>query len=346
MEFNFIQNYFGLDISENYLRLVELKKIGAKIYCSAYNSLKMEPGIIADGQFVKKTEAVHLLKKLIQTDQGQKIFTRYAVASLPEPKTFIKVIDIVYAKVQNIVDEVIEESKKHIPYTLDKVYLDWQPLWQGDKTKVIIGVCPKEVVENYQQVLAQAAIMPVVLEIEAMAIARSLFPLRKTLAEPIMVIDLGASRTGLFVYEKDYIPFSLSLKTSSNDLTKCLAAKLKLTADQAEEIKKKIGLDATLADGGLKKVLDRPLSALAEQIKEAKYFYYEHFNSASKIAKVYLTGGGSNLKNLAPFLAEKINLPVERANPLLNLTAGKINLPVSEIQSYTTAIGLALRQYQ
>lgn len=341
-----VQNAFGLDVSEKVWRLIQLKKTGTRIRLISYNEVKVPAGLFKDSQIIKKDEAVNLFRKLIQETKGSKIFTKHAIVCLPEPKTFIKVIDITYPKSKNVVDEIIEETKKHIPYPLEKTYLDWHYINERVKDKVIVGVCPKSIVDNYQEVITKAGLLPLALEIEAMAIARSLFALNKEIAEPVMVLDLGASRTGLFIYWKDYIPFSLSLSTSSDDLTALIKNKLKLTLEEAERAKVEIGLNPQKAKGGLLKILQEPLENLAQQVREAKYFYYEHFSSAEEIKKIYLTGGGANLFNIAKFLHERVEVEVVLGNPLLNITQDRIILPEEKIQSYSTAIGLALRQYQ
>jgi len=346
MFLKFVQNIFGLDISERNLRLVQLKKSGNKILLVSYNEIKVPAGVFKDNQIVKKDEIIQLIRKLISEVKGSKIYTKYVAVCLPEPKTFVKVIDLTYPKTKDVVTEIIEEAKKHIPYPLEKTYLDWQYVDEKSKDRIMIGVCPKEIVANYQDTLIKAGLFPIALEIEATAIARSLFPLNKKIPEPVMVLDLGASRTGLFIYQENYIPFSLSLNISSNDLTNWVKDKLQLTLEQAEAAKRKIGLHEDKAQGGLKRVLSEPLSKLAEQMREAKYFYYEHFPFQKEIKTVYLTGGGANLADLTQFLAAKTDLAATLANPRLNLTAGKIDLPAEAAQSYATAIGLALRVYQ
>lgn len=346
MFLKFVQNIFGLDISEKNLRLAQLKRTGGKIKLVSYNEIKVPTGLFKDNQVVKKDAVASLIRQLIQEARGSKIYTKYAAVCLPEPKTFIKVIDLTCPKTKDVVSEIIEEAQKHIPYPLEKTYLDWQYVDGKEKNRIMIGVCTKEIVENYQEVLKQAGLFPVALEIEEVAIARSLFLLGKREAEPVMVLDLGASRTGLFIYQENYIPFSLSLNISANDLTSWIKDKLNLTLEQAEDAKRKIGLSASKAQGGIKQVLAEPLEKLAEQIREAKYFYYEHFSFQKEIKKIYLTGGGANLPDLTNFLSERTGLETSMATPLLNLSPGKINLPAELVQSYSTAIGLALRSYQ
>ena len=345
MLFKFTEKSFGLDIGEKSLRVVNLKKIGGRIKLAAYGETTLAPGLIKDGLIVEKDKLAEEIRKLIKNPKGGKIYTRYAIVCLPEPKTFIKVIRVPFRKGKEVINDIIEETEKHIPYPLEKSYFDWQYIDLKDKTKVLIGVAPKEIVENYQEVLSKAGVKPMALEIEAAAIARSLFPLNQRINEPVMVIDFGGTRTGVLIYEKDYIPFSISLNSSSDDLTKFIEKKLNLSHEEAEAAKCQIGFDEKKAGGNLRRILAEPLNELCKQVREAKYFYGEHFDSKD-LKAIYVTGGGSYLPGLLKCVAEHSGLKVEPGNPLANISQGSLTIPDSKLQTFTTALGLALRQYE
>ena len=201
MLFQFAEKSFGLDISQKALRLVQLKKAGKNIKLSAYGERPLAEGLIKGGLIAEKEKVAGEIKKLIKEARGNKIYSRYANVCLPEPKTFIKLIKVPFRKGKEVLGDIIEESAKHIPFTLDKAYFDWQYIDAKDRTKVLIGVAPKEIVENYQEVLASAGIKTMSLEIEAAAIARCLFPLNRKVAEPAMVIDFGGTRTGVLILQ-------------------------------------------------------------------------------------------------------------------------------------------------
>lgn len=340
---NFIQNSFGLDISERCFRLARLKKTGGTLVLDAYAETSVPPGVVKDGKFANQEKAAALLKTLLQT-AGSNAGSHYAVACLPEPKTFIKIISLTYPKNKNAAEEVIAEAKNHIPYPLEKTYLDWQFI-DAAKSKAVIAVCPKEIVDNFQSTLAGAGLTPAVLEVESMSLARALFKPDEQIEPAVMVIDLGFSRTGLFMYKKNNIMANLSVAFASGELTKLLKDQLNLSEAEAEAAKRKIGLSDDLAQGGIKKILAPAIAKLAEEIREAKYFYAEHVEPQGTIAKIILTGGGACLKHLPATLNQLTQTDVVVGNPLANLTLGKISLPEDKIQSYATAIGLALRQF-
>jgi len=343
MLLKFNPEYFGLDISKNFWRFVACKKIGGKIVLTSFNEINVPEGVATDDQIIKTKEGVEIMKKLVNKAIGKKNKTPYISVCLPESKTFIKLITIPNNPT-NLNEAIVEEAKKHIPYPLEKTYLDFQITDPTEKNKVLIGVVPKEIVANFENFLNQAGFSPLVLEIEAMAIARAVLPLKTTLQEPIMVIDLGASRSGLFVAEKNHIAFNLSLNVSGEDITNALMKGLQLDKQAAEQLKINNGLiSSENTSGG--QILKPLMEKFNSEILAALEFYKTHFSAEHKITKLLLTGSGANLKGLPEFISAGTGLNTEIAKPDLNIVQTKVKIPPEKLLSYTTAIGLALRQF-
>lgn len=343
--FSLPQKSLGLDISERAFRVVQLKKAGLQIKLISHNELAVPKGVIKEGKIVLVDQALDLLKQLLHEVKGQKIFNKMVIACLPEEKTFIKLIKLTYLSSKNILEEIAEESKKHIPYALADVYLDWQYVDRRDSSQILIGVCPKEIVENYQEFLIAANLIPQALEIEPTAVARSLFPLKNKDGEPVMILDLGGSRANLIIYLNGIVPFTLPLEFSLDNLREILKNQLKLTEAEAAQALDLCGLDKSKAQSYVAQILDPEIKTLAQHIREAKYFYQEHFHEVRDIKELFLTGSGCILPNLARALEPEVKMSVQEGNPVVNLNPGHLNMTVAESQSYNTAIGLALRNF-
>jgi len=346
MLFNLKQNSFGLDISERALRLVLLKKHKQKAKVVSIGVENLPAGVIDNGKILDSKKFTAHVKNLIKNVKGQRISIKYVNTGLPEPQTFIKLISLTYPNSKNILKEIISESKKHIPYPLEKTYFDWQFVNNKDRSKVLIAVCPKDIVDNYQENIIKAGLIPIVLEIEAVAICRSLIALKNPNPEPFIILDLGATRTSLIIYQGYTILYSLSFEFCADKLNKIIKSKLNLSFEEIEKSKKLCGLDPKKAGGGIKKLIEPQVKKLAQQIRESKYFYHEHYSKEKEIKTLILTGGTSQMPHLAEYLSEQCKLKTEISNPLLNLSDHNSDLFPKDIQSYTTAIGLALRNIQ
>ncbi len=95
------------------------------------------------------------------------------------------------------------------------------------------------------------------------------------------------------------------------------------------------------------------LTDLTEQIKKCLDFYQTHTShehllpDGKDVKKIFISGGGANLKGLADFLSSELGIPVALGNPWINILPeplkGVPELPFEESLKYTTALGLALR---
>jgi len=344
MLLKFTPEYFGLDIGKRFWRLVTLKKVGGKFLLTAFNEIKVPENVMKGEEITDLNEAKNLLKQLINKAHGKKIKTAYAAACLPEPETFIKLITVPTGAVDKTT-AIIEEAKKHIPYPLENTFLDFEIPEKTEAERVLIGVAPKTIVENFENALVGAGILPVALEIEAMSLSRAILPFDQEVAQPLMIVDFGGTRSGLFVVNQNHISFNLSLDFSGDALTKLIAQELKIDETSAEQLKLTQGLTNT-PDNKLPAILQPLLVKLTGQIAEALKFHETHFAPAQKIQQLLLVGGGAGLLGLSEYLTQQLNLKIEIAKPDLNIVQTKVKIPAEKLLSYGTAIGLALRQFQ
>lgn len=363
----------GIDISDGILRAVQLKKNGDKIKFQAVSKIDLAKGIFKDGEIMNMDEAAKKIKELIANPTYGKFSSDEVIACLPEPKTFIKLIEI--KKTEGELGKMIEEEmENHIPMAVSEIYYDWQAIGVAeDKQKILIGAAPKNIVNQYTELLARAKLSIVALEIEPISICRGLLAeerpkFKKENGGNYAVIDIGAKRSNITVYAKNAILFSFSLPISGNDITAKIARTLKIENGQAGKAKIICGLDETKAQGAVKDILHNMIKQLVGKIKKTFSYYDNNFKDFGPINKIILCGGGANIKDIDRIISEYIKVKTERGNALINLnedekTTAKLfsethNLTIDfnkkedgkkykTIQdatpSYATAIGLALR---
>ena len=358
----------GLDISDLSLKLVQLNKRRDKIKIQALDKLNLPPGLIVNGEIKNEPELIKAIKKIISNQQYGKISSEEVVACLPESKTFIKLIEI--QKSPNPLADIIgSEIEKHVPLELNESYYDWQIIKElADKYLVLIGAAPKNIVNQYTDLLDKAKLSPIALEIEPIAICRSLLKEEtadfKSTASRLNygLIDIGASHTCMIFYSGDTILFTVSMPISGEEITAKISRSLNLTKEQAEKAKIICGLDENKADGLIKDILADTLKSLTEKIKEAISFYENYFNRHGPLNLILLCGGGANIPNLEKIISQELSVEVKLADALANLSESKNkfaeiftekhnlpdkqkNLAVKQNSSaaFTTAFGLALR---
>lgn len=340
-----LQTAFGLDISDLSLRLFLLKKQKEVFKTLAYGEKILPPGLIVDGEIKKPNLVSKTLKELIKKPTFGHVLNQAVIACLPEPKTFIKIIQTPWSKESNLTETIEEGVKKHIPLSLDEAYLDWQisEIKENEWLEMLIGVAPRQIVDSYTDLLKNSGLMPIALEIEAAAINRSLFKQGLIPEKSGIIIDLGATRTSLIIHARAMILFTISVAISGEQLTQTIAQKTGLPPKQAEKLKITYGLNLGVKNKAARQAILPIINNLIKRLKETIDFFQIHFPNQPPIQEITLCGGGANLIGLTQFLSKNLSLKVKLANPLINLiTPPKIKSPLV----YTTAIGLAIRGCQ
>jgi type IV pilus assembly protein PilM len=348
---------FGLDISDLSLKIIKLEKRGRFFDLASFGEEKIKPGIVKEGKIKNEKALTKIIKEAIAKVKGKKLGTKYLVASLPEEKSFLQVIQMPRMSEEDLKSAVIYEAENYIPLPIDQVYLDSQivpPVYNHlDHLDVLIAALPKETVDPYVSCFKKANLKPVSLEIESLAIARALIK-KEVTASPFLLIDLGETRSGFIVFSGHSLRFTSSIPVSAQNFTEIISKVLGVNLAEAERLKIENGLQSKGKKGKeIFEALIPALTDLIEQIKRHLAYYqthasHEHLPPNGKgIKKVFLCGGGANLKGLPEFLATALKIPVELGNPWINILAdpqkGLKELPLDKSLRYTTALGLALR---
>ncbi len=347
---------FGLDIGDLSIKLLRLNKHRRfrqppYFSVSEARTVSLPPGYIVDGE-LQQPEMVRKKLLFILGKEGNKfkpIKSPWVVADLPEPKTFLKLIEIESPPDQISLDDIQYHARKHLPYDLEETYLDWHIINAADAqakaAQILIGAVPKIIADSYAYLLHSVGLTPIALEIEAISLARSLITANKNYAgEARMILDLGATRSGIVIYDNNCIQFSTTLHFSGEILTMAIAQELKIDYELAETVKINNGLTYDGQRSKYLNVVSKVIDDLIDEIKKTINFYQEHFTAVNPVTHITMCGGLANLKNIDSVLSQKLKISARPGHPWKNL----FNPTLAEHDSASSlnmasAIGLALR---
>jgi len=339
MKFDYLNlnpSIFGLDISDRSLKLVKI--VNRNIVCFKEKSIQDE--IIEKGE-VKDVEALgNNIKEFVKG-----IGTRHVVVSLPEEKSFIRVMQLPKMSIPETKKAVLFEAENYIPFSIDNVYFDSQILKNLETkkhTEVLLAALPKTTVDPYVEACKIAKLIPVAFETESQATARAIIEGGKT-KDPVFIVDIGMTCSNFSVFRGDGLRFASFIPFSAMQYTEAIANKMKISFKKAETLKHRHGLESIVGVGQkVYKALSMPLVDFTNQLAKHIDYYQTHTKNKVSNSKLVICGGGANLKSLDKYLSDKLSIEVIRGNPLVNVNKSKI--PQKDLLTYTTAIGLALRK--
>lgn len=347
---------FGLDIGDLSLKLVRLvphRSLRGQLSYTVneVRSVSLPPGLIVNGE-IEQPEAVR--KKILLLIGKEKlhrsISSPWVVANLPEPKTFLKLISIDTPADDLLYDDVAYHAKRHVPFEIEDTYLDWQVINtqsnpHNPTTQLLIGAVPKVVADSYTYLLEAAGLNPICLEIESVAIARTLITAQKNYTgEARAILDLGATRSSLLVYDHDSVQFSTSLSFSGEIVTTAIAQALKIDYETAEKLKISQGLTYDKDNAKYLASVSQMVDSLVNEIQTAISFYKAHFVDANPVTHITLAGGACMLRNLDTTLSEKLKITASPGNVWKNILSREpTEAEKTDGITYAAALGLAMR---
>ncbi len=345
---------FGLDIGDFSIKLVRLGFIKPPFKEGDFElqdirTTTLPPGVIVDGEIQQPEIARKKILHLLGRDGTQKMVkSPWVVANLPEPKTFLKLIEVDTPAKELIYEDVAYQAKKHLPFELEETYLDWQvvnPEQTGGKTQVLLAACPKVIADSYTFLLESVGLSPIALEVEAISIVRSMITRNKDYSGMGRVIlDVGATRSSLVVFDKNTIQFSTNINFSGHLITEAIEQGLKIDHDDAEKLKITNGLRYDKEHPKYLKIVADLVDKLVDEIKLSLNFYKEHFKNTNPITHITMCGGASALSNMDNILSNNLKIASHPGNVWKNIKIFKLNEEnKARGLSMASAIGLALR---
>ncbi|OGP95634.1 MAG: hypothetical protein A2157_09175 [Deltaproteobacteria bacterium RBG_16_47_11] len=363
----------GLDIGSHSIKLIGLKMTskGPHLTCLGIKEIppdsdKEDVNTFSEILKVLVQEVGLTTKKVNLTVSGSGVqIKRISVPSLPKAE---------------LKEAVRWEMKDHLPFAVETAEIDFYILneYVEDNVKrldLMVVACPKHLIDRTLSIAERAGLQPIHLDVAAFALWNTLLvwnQLRKE--ETVALIELGAEKTGIYLFKDGILQFGREVSPAGADITRAIMEGIgskgepEATYERAEEIKQEMGIPSEPSQEALRPIdklraqdafqqtkntylskisfLVRPvLERLSAEIGRSLDYYRSQFNE-ERIDRLLLTGGGANLKNIVSHLASDLRLPVELFNPLSKvfLDSKKVDTQfLDQIGSlFTIAAGLAL----
>lgn len=338
----------GIDISDKSIKVAhvtdgptaKLKAVG----WAALPAPAVERGLIKDVELVAAQ-----LREAFARASPVAISGKRVVASIPELQSFVNVVQVPRMSKREMDEAVQWAVQQNLPFDLERVYLDWQPLTAEEQTvQVLVGAAQREVVDPLLSVLDGLGLTSLALELEAQSIVRALLPRAASDVGGVLIMDLGAVSTNVIFFDQGSMRFTTSVPQGGDWLTGELAAALNVTAEQAAEQKALVGVGGQAANQAVAGPLRAATKVLVERVAQVSRDIVRQVGMSSGIQAILLAGGAANLPGLSEVFAEVFpNVPVQLGNPWTNLLPegreGEAPLSGEDAAHFATALGLALR---
>lgn len=336
------EHYFGVDLGNSGIRLVELKLIHDKPTLVTYGDIELPFGLMSSDSPADQQRVAEVLKKLTA---DARVSTKNVVAGLPASKVFASIIQMPQMSDQEIAHSIRFQADKYIPMPLEQVKLDFFRL-TTDKTAeeidILLVATPTTVANKYLNIFQLAGLELMALDINAIAQARSMVAATDI---DVIVVEFASLTTDIALVSKGVTGLIRSINVGAKSMVRVTAQNLGLDEVQAEQFVRKFGLTQTKLEGQVYRAMKPLLDNVVDELKKSVDYFYQNGAKEGKVEKIIITGGAASIPEMPVFLANATGLPVEMGNPWQRLSYAKeFNDRLSGMAlSYSTAVGLALR---
>lgn len=347
----------GIDIGSSSIKVVQLQKKGEKAVLQTYGELSLGPyGGVAIGQSTNLgTENIIQAVNDLLAEKEVAITTKVCGLAIPFKASLLSIIEMPAIPEKELASMVAIEARKYIPVPISEVTIDWSiipkreveeniPEVKGEKklktVLILLVAIHNNIINQYKEIVAKTGLNTKFFEIEIFSSMRAVLG---GVSGPLMIFDMGASTTKLYIIDRGLVENSHTILRGSQEITANIARFLNVSTEEAEVIKRSIGMGKT-QDGV---DLINTVSAIADDIFfEANRFLFEFQKKRNvNIKSVYLTGGGSALRGFRDLAAKNFQVEVISGDPF-----GKVEVPAflenilkETGPEFTVAVGAALR---
>lgn len=314
--------YFGLDIGSSCIKLAHIdgKKVNA-LGIANNNAGKN----LMEMNNTERLGVVETLKSLLK-DSGVK--SKQAVASMPESVVYSRVLKFPFMSTPELATAIKWELDQTVPFPPNEIEVSWVVLSKperatGDeKISVYVVAVPSKVSEMYTNLLELAGLEPARLENEVPALSRVFSP-NLTDASPALIMNIGATGSNIILSGKDILYGNYFVPVGGNALTKFIADSFNLPIVQAESYKRTYGMSKDQLEGKMYTVLKPIVDNLLSEVKKM-IIAFQNENKGGTVSRIVLTGGGSYLIGLLPYISENIaNIEVVIGDVFTGLTVSE-----------------------
>lgn len=342
---------FGLDISSNTIKALELKIQGkslslvnisqTSIPMSAYIAgVIRQPEIVADN-----------IRKMIAEKSPKGFDTTKVICSLPDDKTYQHIIQIPQLPPNKMEAALILKIPTVIPMPMDTIYWDWSIVDVNSQThecKVLIVAVEKETLDSFVHTLQLAGLEPIAFETSQTAALRVIKgkDFQKTNTKVWCLINIGKSMTLISLVIKGSLEYTTSVHFGTNQLSKIFGEYYKLTNE--DEITYKIITEGLQIDQGKDPDLFNQVITTAKPLDESIAsiinYYTTTYNQEGQtpIDEIILFGEGASIAGLAEKVGDVYKIPTRCAENSFKILPGPQWIQHQKIYPFLTVLGLSI----
>ncbi len=314
MRFSGNHSLVGIDIGSHSIKVCQAEKKLKRFELKNFGLANLPPSAIVHGAIKEPSLIAGALQTLLA---HLNLKDQKAIFAVSGHSVIVKRITFPALSEKELIQTIPYEAKQYIPFDINEVNLDFQVLGplpeDPDSLSVLLVAAKKEVMAEYIDVLQLSGLEAAIGDVAAFALANA-YELNYGLeADPVALVDLGASQTTLVVINQDGPIYTRDFFLGGKQLTEQIQSLGNLSFEEAEKLKLHWDRTPDHLDQLAPSFLG-VIQAWVQEIKRALDFLVTS-QPESRPLKMVLSGGSSLIPGFPKYLSEAVQLPTELFQP-------------------------------
>ncbi len=338
----------ALDISDQSIKYGMLSSSSSGLELERYGKERIPPGVVVSGKIENPSALSAILVELRKREH-----LHFVRVSLPEEQVYLFTMPLPTIAESDLREAILLQMEEHIPLAAVDAVFDYDVISRTSSTIVVqVAAIARSTITDYLAVFKASGLVPLSFELEAQAVARAV--VERTDPSSVMIVDFGETRTGISIADRGRVLFTSTFNLGGMSLTGLIAKSFSISMEEAEKMKLTYNYKAeqTPEMQEIFSVILNSLSVLRDELDKHCIYWHTHPDDAgvphTKINRIILCGGDSNLAELSNYLQSSMKIPTVYANAWVNTPRADSTVPAMSFEeslAYGTVIGLALGDY-
>jgi len=346
----------GLDIGSGAVRAAVVDVARGAPVLRRFAEMPLPHGAVVAGEIADigaVTESVSALWR------RHKLPRKRVVIGLANQRVIVRHVDVPHLEEAEMVEALPFQVQDAIPIPVEEAVLDYVPLEEfntpdGDLMMSVLAIAAqRDMVDGLLLVAKKAGLSVAAIDLTAFGLVRAAFGADLLIGGdgPQALLDIGASMSQIAVVRGGIIRFVRILPVGGNQFTDDLRAALSVSYDDAEELKRVVGVAPEgMPDGEgdqvvARRTLTRTADGLIEEIRGSVNYYLTQAGEHN-LDRLVVSGNGARLPHLANRLGRYLSTRVDPVRVLDHVGVGRVGMTESELLDLQpvlpAAVGLAL----
>ncbi|MCS7227685.1 MAG: type IV pilus assembly protein PilM [Endomicrobia bacterium] len=351
----------GVDIGSKNIKVVFLKQSSKKQFHLDYWRIANLPDNIVSLDTIPESRNPVVIETLKEIFSKKKSLPKTVGICVSGTSVVIRYIKLPIMTREELSKSISIEVEPFIPFPVNEVYLSFdvvgEVMEEGvRKNEVVIVAAKKDYIDSQIDILQQCNLIPKYIDVDIFALEKVLRYNYEIENDIVCVVNIGANITNVGIVENGTTrvcrDLPLGMGYILNEIKKNRQMEFQEIMNYikkdgliiSDEAKEKYFAQSKKTELAISKDLSSLLKEFTTELHKIIDFYYFQKGEQKPLSKIFISGGGSVIKNICEYFTTEFKIQTELLDPLKNVQNADI-VPYETRPLLSVAIGLGMKSY-